>query len=110
MKAKILTAAQAAFLVDLAQRNHPVALLQLWESIRPLVILEAKKLTAKRPDLEPEDFIQEAYFGFADAVKYFRPGKSQFTSFAMLCIRRSLKRKMGTRIYNDFNFFQKHRA
>ena len=40
--------------------------------------------------LEREDAIQEATYALYSAVKNYKSGKSSFSTFAMLCIKRSL--------------------
>lgn len=95
--------------VALARTGDEAAILKLWESVRPLVIREANKARQNRPDLDVGDLLQESFFAVWDAIKHYS-GQTKFSSFALLCVRRKLKRVLSKNVYQEISQFPEELA
>jgi len=75
-------------IIHAAKRDAPDAFEELLYRFYPRLRALASKYFGHGADRD--DFMQEAYVGFAKAVRDYQDGKSSFIAFAVLCVQRQL--------------------
>lgn len=79
----------------LIQQGHDELIPELWEQCRDYVAMMAGKYSEGFPQLDrsvKEDCIQEAYFGFLDAVRLYKNQKSSFLHYLGYHLQNAFKR------------------
>jgi RNA polymerase sigma factor (sigma-70 family) len=67
-----------------------------------LVVSQAVRLSSQRNDLE--DYMQVGFIGLLKAIRNYDPDKSQFSTFATVCIRNEIFRYMRKNKKKPINF------